>query len=71
MNRKDSPQQFDAREEGKGSGPAARPRATEPTPGGIDRETPSEAMPAANDSRASDGLAKLKEMEENAEDGRE
>lgn len=71
MTRADLPQQFDAREEGKGKGSDARPRAPEPPSGGIERETPSEKKPAENDSRKSDGLAELKQMEENAEDGRE
>jgi hypothetical protein len=80
MNRKDLPQHFDAREEGKGfvaagptptAGAVSGPLAPEPLPGGIEGEPPSEMRPRESDSRKSDGVAAFKEMEENAEDGRE
>lgn len=68
-----SPRQFDAREEGNGN-VAAR---TERIPARDDDDSPdtgAEPGPSASDPPSpgkSDGVAELKKMEQNAEDGRE
>ena len=44
--------------------------APKPLPDGFDDEGPSAMTPTGSDSGTSDGVAELKKMEENAEDGR-
>ena len=44
--------------------------APKPLPDGFDDEGPSAMTPTGSDSATSDGVAELKKMEENAEDGR-
>ena len=45
--------------------------APEPMPGGIEGDPASETRPRDHHSRRSDGVEELREMEQNAEDGRE
>ena len=71
MNRSNSPRQFDAREEGKGHGNAHTPGAPDPLPGGIEGDGSSGMPSRERDARKGDGLADIKKMEQNAEEGRE
>ena len=69
MTRQDPPRQFGDREKGKNDVATGTEHRT-PTRATDASATPSEVTPE-DDSEKSDGLAELKRMEENAEDGRE